>query len=98
MKTENLIPVEEFITHHKIELSFIYSLRESGLIEIIIVEHTQYISREQISELEKMIRLYYELDINVEGIEAIAHLVKRVDNLHQELTALKNRLKLYESD
>jgi len=98
MKTENLIPVQEFIMHHKIEMSFIHSLNESGLIQITTVERTQYISREQLSDLEKMIRLHYELDINIEGIESIAHLLQRVENLHEELTVLKNRLKLYENE
>jgi len=84
--------------HHKIEMSFIHSLNESGLIQITTVERTQYISREQLSDLEKMIRLHYELDINIEGIESIAHLLQRVENLHEELTVLKNRLKLYENE
>ena len=98
MKTEHLILVQEFITHHEIELSFIHTLHESGLIEIIIIEKNQYISKDQISDLEKMIRLHYELDINIEGIEAITQLVKRVDTMREELIVLKNRLKLYESD
>ena len=98
MKTEHLILVQEFIMHYEIELSFIQTLHESGLIEISYIEQNQYISKDQISDLEKMIRLHYDLDINVEGIEAITQLVKRVDHLHEELTALKNRLKLYEKD
>jgi hypothetical protein len=98
METENLIPVQLFCTHHSVEYSFIVSLNEYGLIEITTIEQTQYIFREQISELEKMIRLHYELDINLEGIDAIYHLLKRQNNMREELIALKNRLKLYESE
>lgn len=98
MKTEHLIEVHEFCTHHKIEFSFIHSLHEIGLIEITSVEETQYIYKEQMKDLEKMIRLHYELDINLEGIDAIANLLHRVDNLHEELTTLKNRLRLYENE
>ncbi len=98
METENLIPVQLFCTHHQIEFSFISSLSESGLIEVTTISETEYISKEQISELEKMIRLHYDLDINIEGIEAISHLLKRMDNLQGELTTLKNRLRLYENE
>lgn len=38
MKTEEMIPANDFCIHHNIELAFIYSLNESGLIEIIIIE------------------------------------------------------------
>ena len=98
METENLIPVKLFCTHHKIEISFISSLSEFGLIEVVTVSETEYISREQISDLEKMIRLHYELDINMEGIDAIYHLLQREKNLYAELNALKNRLKLYDDE
>ena len=96
METEDLVPAEVFCEHHNIEVSFISSLSEHGLIEIITVEETRYISKEQISELEKMVRLHYEMDINLEGIEAITHLLQKVDTMHEELTSLKNRLRLYE--
>jgi hypothetical protein len=39
-----------------------------------------------------MVHLHYDLDINIEGIEAISHLLDRVDNLQRELITLKNRL------
>lgn len=98
METENLIPVQLFCTHHSIELSFVTSLNEYGLIEITTVEQTQYLFKEQISDLEKMMRMHYELDINLEGIDAIAHLLKRENSLREELMALKNRLRLYEGE
>lgn len=97
MKTEHLIAVHEFCTHHEIEFSFINSLNEIGLIEITFVEETQYIYKDQIKDIEKMIRLHYELDINLEGIDAITHLLQRADNLQKELKTLKNRLQMYEN-
>jgi hypothetical protein len=96
METEDLIPTEQFCKHYNIEFSFISSLSEFGLIEIITVQETHYISKEQVKDLEKMIRMHYELDINPEGIDAITHLLEKVDSLNNELTTLKNRLKLYE--
>lgn len=98
METDDLIPVQEIVTHHKIEISFLDSLHEFGLIEITTVKETRYILKVQMSELEKMIRLHYELDINLEGIEAISHLLQRVNNLQDELIAAKNRLRVYEGE
>jgi hypothetical protein len=98
MQTEYLIAVEEFCANHNIEISFVASLQQTGLLEITRIEEVEFIDREQLSQLEKFVRFYYELDINLEGIETIHHLLLRVSALQQEITALRNRLRLYESD
>ncbi len=98
MKTERLIPVDQFCSHYNIEFSFIDSLHEYGLVQLTKVEETRYIFMEQIGELERMMRLHYDLDINIEGIDAIFQLLKRVDQLHDELRTTKNRLRLYEAE
>lgn len=96
MQTDDLIPAKEFCTLYKAELSFITYLHQFGLIEITSIEETYYIPRVQLSKLEQLVRLYYDLDINLEGIDAITHLLERVKNLQSEITTLKNRLSLYE--
>jgi hypothetical protein len=96
MKKGNMIPANEFCTYHNIEISFLNSLQEAGLIEITTIEETEYIPENQLNELEKIIRLYYELDINLEGIETVMHLLQRINDMQDEITLLKNRLRLYE--
>ena len=98
METDNLISVQQFCIHHNVEFAFINSLNEYGLIEVTTVEETQYIYKGLLKDLEKMIRMHYELDINIEGIDAISHLLNMVDDLHTELTSLKNKLRLYENE
>lgn len=98
MQTEYLIAIDEFCAHHDIEISFISTLQQTGLIEITTIEETNYIDASQIQQLEKFIRLYYELDINLEGIETITHLLQRINSLQDEIIALRNRLRLYESE
>ena len=93
---KKLIPAAEFCTNHNIETSFISSLQKTGLIEIITIEETGYIQENKLKELEKIVRLYYELDINLEGIETIIYLLNRNNELHDEIIALRNRLRLYE--
>jgi chaperone modulatory protein CbpM len=98
MQTDYLVAVDEFCASHNIEISFISSLQETGLIEVIILKEAAYIDAHQLSQLEKIVHLYYELDINLEGIETINHLLERIKSLKDENIALRNRLRLYESD
>jgi hypothetical protein len=73
-------------------------LKQTGLIEITAIEDTEFIDADQIGQLEKFICLYYELDINLEGIETITHLLQRIKALQDEIIALRNRLRLYETN
>ena len=92
MENENLILIEQLCSHYHVEISFIESLSEYGLIEITEVEQIQYVSANQLKDIEKMIRLHVELNINLEGIDAIYHLLQKVDEMHNELIFLKNQL------
>ena len=96
MQTEYLVAVDEFCASHNIEISFISSLQQNGLIEITTIEQTGFIDAEQLPQVEKFIRFYYELDINIEGIETISHMLDRIRSMQEEITALRNRLHFYE--
>jgi hypothetical protein len=96
MQTENLIAIRDFCIHHNIEISFISLLQQNGLIETITIEENQFIDVEQLRQLEKFIHFHYELDINLEGIESIAHLLQRIEAMQDEMLALRNKLRLYE--
>ena len=96
MQIENLIALDEFCAKHEIEISFVDSLQQNGLIEITMIENAWFIDSDQLLQLEKFVRFYYELDINLEGIETISHLLERVNALQDELTMLKNMLGIYE--
>ena len=98
MQKEYLIAIDEFCTIHNIEISFISSLQQTGLIEIRTIKESSYIDLIQLQRLEKIIRLYYEMDINLEGIETIINLLEKITSQQQEIIALRNRLRLYEPD
>ena len=97
MQKDYLIALNEFCTSHNIEISFISSLQETGLVQVTTIDESGFIEAGQLQQLEKFIRLYYELDINLEGIETISHLLERITSLQQENIKLKNRLSLYET-
>ena len=92
MENERLIKVETLCNHYRIETSFIRSLNEYGLIEITRIDEIECVDKDVLGDLESMMRLHYELDINMEGIDAISHLLKRVKEMQKEMTLLKNRL------
>ena len=96
MSKAHLIALEDFCRSYHIEQSFVNSLQENGLIEIVILRESSFIDLSQLHHLEKLIRFHYELDINLEGIETVLHLLNRIHLMQEEITALRNRLQLYE--
>jgi chaperone modulatory protein CbpM len=95
MKTAELIAANDFCVYHNVEYTFITSLHEAGLVEITVINEITFIPQTELQKLERLINLY-QLDINIAGIEAISHLLSRVEKLQEELRYLNNRLSLYE--
>lgn len=98
MENNQLVAVQSFCIHHKIESSFIESLQQYGLIEITTVEQQSYFDESQLGDLEKMVRLHYDMDINLEGIEAIGHLLEKLRHVQAINRQLHERLNLYENN
>lgn len=78
------ITLQEYCIHYKVDPSFIEELEGLGLIQIHVKEKTKYIPFEALSELESYSRMFYDLEINMQGIDAIHHLLYKIRNLHQE--------------
>ena len=93
MEKDELIPAKDFCIYHNIEYSFITSLQDSGLISVTSVEHSTFIPADEIQKLEKYVRMYYDLEINLEGIETINYLLEKIENMQKEILQLKNALR-----
>ena len=98
MNEKPLISTQTLCLHYNIEISFVDALNKMGLIQIEIIEQNQFIHQDQIGDLEKIIRLYNELNVNLEGIDVVFNLLEKERELRNELIALKNKLRLYEND
>lgn len=96
MDHKEYISIAEFCKCHHIQYSFIHSLNEYGLVEIKEIEEDEFIERDQLRNLERLMRLHYDLEINLQGIDAINHLLERVSQLQDEVRILRNRLNRYE--
>lgn len=97
MAMENMIAASTFCLQHNIEVAFIYSLQDYGLIETRTTGEEVFLQADQLQEVERLMRLHYDLNINLEGVDAVTQLLKRMESLQEEITRLKNRLRLYES-
>jgi hypothetical protein len=96
MSDEEMIPLETFCTYYQVERSFVETLESYGLVSISSREEQRFILMEEVVELEKFSRLYYDLNINVPGIDALKHLLEKLKELQQETENLKARLRIYE--
>jgi len=95
MQSEDMIVLDEFCVSHELDVSFIRSLEEHGLVEIVSVNQVSYINMDELPQLEKIVRIHDELNVNPEGIDAIKNLLQRIEDLQNEIATLKNRLSFY---
>ena len=96
MENPGFIEAKQFCVVHNIELSFIHSLNEYGLIQLQKDETTEWIPEQEVSPLEKYMRLHFDMDINFEGIHAVAHLLSKISHMEEELLQLRRKLSMYE--
>ena len=92
MEERTFVSATAFCTHHHIEIAFIHSLHD-----VTAEEDDFLLPQEQLEALEKMVRLHYDLNINLEGIDAIYNLLQRLETTQREVKALRSTLRLYES-
>ncbi len=87
----------ECLRIYEVDESFIGSLHEVGLIHVVVNEQERFIEYDDLSDLEQFIRWYYEMNINVEGIDALRNMIERVKSLQSEVDKLKSELQFYKS-
>ena len=96
MKTESVITVNDFCVYHNVEYTFVDYLADAGLVKVTSVNKTNCIPLDEIQKLEQLVRLHNELDINEPGIATINNLLEKLDDMEQEMSVLRSKLRLYE--
>ena len=96
MEQDDMIRMESFCMVYEVEPAFLHILEESGLVEIVHEQDVEFITAASLEQVDKLLRLHRELDINAEGLEAIAHLLQKISALQNEICRLQNRLSIYE--
>jgi len=98
MTEEHFISITTICRQYEIDFTFVDSLKRMGLIQVEIIEEDPCIHADHIGDLEKIIRLHQDLNVNLEGIDVVFHLLEKERALRNELNTLKNRLRIYESE
>lgn len=96
METRPLIPASDFCVHYNVEVSFLYALQDYGLVQVTTRNEALFIDADDLGDVEKIIHLHHDLDINLEGIDAILQLLKRLEKMQEEVLTLRNQLRLHE--
>jgi chaperone modulatory protein CbpM len=92
----NLITIKEYSVNYNIEPEFLISLEDCGIVFFTLEGQEKYISEEQLTDLERYVHFHYDLNINIEGIDAIRHLLHKVNQMDSEIRHLRSRLNLHE--
>ena len=71
-------------------------MQENGLIDILFDEGRPCLTFSQLPDVERYSRMYYDLSINMEGIDVIHHLLERMDEMQREIRDLRTRLRMFE--
>lgn len=95
--SEKRLRYSECLKIYDVEDSFIDSLHNMGLIHVVVHEDERFIEYDELTNLEQFIRWYYDMDINVEGIDALQNMLSKVKQLQTEIEQLKYELSFYKS-
>ena len=95
MSDKDILKLEKFCELYEVPISFIDSLNQFELIRLTTINDELYIENEELPVIEKFIRLHYDLEINVEGLDVINNLLQKIDTLKKEIIQLENELKYY---
>lgn len=90
------ISLHEYCELSQTDISFMHSLNDAGIISFSWQEKEAFIGEEDIPALECYAHLYYDLQINIEGIDAIRHLLSRIKSLQDQLKNKEALLKILE--
>ena len=89
---KNWIIINEYCEKSHTDRDFLDLLEESGLIEIQDIDGQPCLPDTQLGDLERYCHLYYDLSINIEGIDAIRHMLTRIEDLQREVHRLRRQL------
>lgn len=96
MKFTEYIRISDFCKGHDLEESFLHELHEVELIRIVEVEHEPAIHQEELDRLERLVRLHRDFEIGPHGLLAVDRLLDRLEQLQEEIWALRRRLGRWE--
>jgi len=97
MENKKYIEITKLCEYYQIPEGFFVELQEVGLLEPPVIDKQhKAVDEDYLAELEKIMRLHYDLNINIQGIGTVLHLLNRIQDLENELRLLKKQLSIYQ--
>ena len=84
------VTIKELAAFHHIEEAYIMEFVQTGIIPAHKRKSVMHIHLEDVSELERAIRLHRDLQVNLHGVEIICRLRNRIIRLEEEMAVLKD--------
>lgn len=89
-----IIFIKDYCDSYGIEENFIEQLKEFELIEIKSKDHLEYVFEDQVNDLDKFRRLFYDMEVNMEGIDIIQQLLLRLEERTKLINELQSQLNI----
>lgn len=83
---------EQLVKIYNIEITFFDELVDNGLLNVETENDTRYLIYEDLQVFEKFANWYYDLEINLPGLEVIHNMLQKMDDLNQKNRELMNKL------
>lgn len=84
------IKITDYCENQKIEISFLIELSKEGIVRIEKREEIDYLDQNDLAEIEMFARWHYDLGINLEGIDAMRHMLEKIKYLQKKINLLEN--------
>lgn len=92
MEMNDLILISAFCVAKRIDTTMIYSMEETGLVEIIRYQGENYFSQHTLPKVEKIIQLHIDLQLDFESLEIISGLLDKIESLQEENRLLRRQI------
>lgn len=80
---------EELVRIYDIEITFLDSLEEAGLLNTQTENNVKYLHYDDLSAFEQFCNWHYDLDVNLPGLEVLHHLLQKMEELRTENLRLR---------
>ncbi len=92
------ITIEEFSNLQGVEITLVREFIDFGLIPVHIQQEAECLVEEDISRVQRLIRLYQDLGVNKEGIEIILSMREQILELSKEVEMLRYKAQRLEQE
>jgi len=75
---------EELVKIYNVEITFFDSLEEAGLVSPVTENEIKYLLYDELPAFERFTNWYYDLEVNMPGLEIINHLLEKLEKLQVE--------------